>query len=142
MVPVELDGATTVRLAAPDLPPARAVIVTGPPAATPVTSPLLVTVASAVLEDVHEYVRPGNGCPAEFSAVAPKLIALPTTTEAVVGVTATEATVLSTGGAVTVICADPDFPAALAVMNAWPGATAVTRPDELTDATPAAELVH
>ncbi len=73
-------------------------IVTGPPAATPVTRPLLLTVASEVLPEVHVITRPVSTFPFASFVVAVSCTVWPAVTLAVAGATVTEAT----GTAVTV----------------------------------------
>jgi len=55
-------GAMTVTFAVPLVPPAVAVIVTGPPTATPTTSPVAETLATAGFELVQLVVRPEQFC--------------------------------------------------------------------------------
>src|SRR6266550_4426120 len=74
-------GATvTVTVAVPLCPSLVAVIVTGPPAATPLTSPLPFTLAIALLLDCQVTTRPVNGLPFASLGVAvplwPSLVAV------------------------------------------------------------------
>src|SRR6266550_4179727 len=81
----------TVAAAVPAFPSLVAVIVAGP-AATPFTSPLLLTVAILVLLLAHVTVRPVSAVPAESFGVAVSCAVCPTVRLAVAGATATEAT--------------------------------------------------
>src|SRR2546426_12836426 len=67
-------------------------MVTGPPAATPVTTPLPLTVARAALLVAHVTVRPVSTVPLASFVVAVSCTVCPTWTVAVAGVTVTEAT--------------------------------------------------
>src|SRR5689334_7000669 len=122
----------TVTADVPLWPSLVAVIVTGPPAATPVTSPLLLTLAVVLSLDCHVITRPANGLPFASFGVAVSWTEPPTATLAVGGVTVTEAT----GTDVTVIPEVPLRPSLVAVMVAVPATFAVTRPVLLTVATP------
>src|SRR6266513_3336198 len=82
----------TVMLAVPLCPSLVAVIVTGPPAATPLTSPLPFTLAIALLLDCQVMTRPVNGLPFASLRVAVSCTVCPTVRLAVAGVTVTEAT--------------------------------------------------
>src|SRR5881398_2934018 len=73
----------TVMLAVPLCPSLVAVIVTGPPAATPLTSPLPFTLAIALLLDCQVTTRPVNGLPFASLGVAVSCTVLPTATPAV-----------------------------------------------------------
>src|SRR5438128_1945878 len=105
----------TVTAAVPAFPSLVAVIVAGP-AATPFTSPLLLTVAILVLLLAHVTVRPVSAVPAESFGVAVSCAVCPTVRLAVAGATATEAT----GIGVTVIPAVLLLPSLVAVMLAEP----------------------
>jgi hypothetical protein len=113
----------TVTVELPAFPSLVAVIV-AVPAATPLTSPLLLTVAMPVLPLAHVTVRPVSAVPAESFGVAVSCTVCPTVRLAVAGATATAAT----GTAVTVIAAVLLLPSLVAVMVAEPAATPVTRP--------------
>src|SRR5690349_4918102 len=121
--PVPPDGVVTVMAAVPLLPPLAAVIVAGP-AATPVTRPLVLTVATELVLVLHVTARPLRGFPAESRAVA--------------GVTLT----VLTGTRFTVIAAVPLLPPLAAVIVAEPAATPVTSPLVLTVATELALVLH
>src|SRR6266576_175414 len=118
----------TVIVAVPLCPSLVAAIV-AEPAAMPVTSPLLLTVAAAVLLLDHVTARPDNVLPLASLGVAVSCTVLPAGTLAEAGETATEATATS----VTVIVAVPVCPSLVAVIVADPGARPVTLP--LTSAT-------
>ena len=112
-------------------------IVTGPPAATPVTTPVALTVASAGSLVSQVITRPVSTTPFASLVVAVKATVWPAVTLAADGATVTEAT----GGSVTVIAAVPDWPSLVAVMvTGPPAATPVTIPVVLTVAS-AASLV-
>src|SRR5437667_6107032 len=113
----------TVTAAVPAFPSLVAVIVAGP-AATPFTSPLLLTVAILVLLLAHVTVRPVSAVPAESFGVAVSCAVCPTVRLAVAGATATEAT----GTGVTVTAALPALPSLVAVIVAVPTAPLVTSP--------------
>src|SRR5690349_20958464 len=84
-------GAETVMLAVPLLPSLVAVIV-AEPAATPLTRPLLLTVAMVVLLLDQVMLRPVSVFPDASLVVAASCTVAPTLTLAVAGVTATDAT--------------------------------------------------
>src|SRR5437867_3883402 len=120
----------TVMADAPLFPSLVAVIV-AVPAALPVTSPLAVTVATAVLLLPQLTVRPDNGLPLASFAVAVSSTVWPTCSDAVAGLTVTDAT----GTVLTVIVALPLCPSLVAVIVAAPAVTPVTTPLPLTVAT-------
>src|SRR5882762_6028471 len=121
---------TTVRAEVPLCPSLVAVIV-AEPATFPVTSPLELTVATAVLELAHVTTRPDNGLPLASFGVAVSCTVVPSFTEGAAGVTLTEAT----GTTVTVTLAVPLCPSLVAVIVAEPAATPVTSPVPFTVAT-------
>src|SRR5207249_7971932 len=114
-------GATvTVTLAVPLCPSLVAVIVTGPPAATPLTSPLPFTLAIALLLDCQVITRPVNGLPLASRGVAVSCTVCPIATVPELGVTVTAAT----GATVTVTLAVPLCPSLVAVIvTGTPGPT-------------------
>src|SRR5690349_16052961 len=120
----------TVTLALPLLPSLVAVIVADP-AATPLTSPLPVTVATAVLPLAHVTTRPESALPLASFGVAVSCWVCPGGRLTVAGLTVTDAT----GTVVTVIAAVPLLPSLVAVIVVAPGATPVTRPLPFTVAT-------
>src|SRR5437879_2339908 len=127
----------TVMAAVPLFPSLVALIVMEP-GVTPLTRPLVLTVATAVLELDHVTVRPESGAPPEFCGVAVSCTVWPACTEAEGGVTSTDAT----GTFVTVIDEVPLFPSLVAVIVAEPGMTPETSPLLLTVATAVLELDH
>ena len=125
------DAVRTVIDAVPLLPSLVAVIVTGPPAATPVTSPLPFTLAIVLSLDVQVITRPVNGLPLASLGVALSCTICPVATLAVAGATVT----VATGTCVTVIPAVPLFPSLVAMIVAEPAVFAVTSPLPFTVAT-------
>src|SRR5439155_771427 len=121
----------------PLFPSLVAVIVAGP-GVTPETRPPLLTVAPDVLELDHVTVRPESGFPPASLGVAVSCTVWPACTEAVAGVTSTDAT----GTGVTVIVEVPLLPSLVAVIVADPGVIPETRPPLLTVATDVLELDH
>src|SRR5947208_9240732 len=111
--------------------PSLVAVIVAVPAALPVTSPLPVTVATAVLLLPQLTVRPDNGLPLASFGVAVSCTVWPTGTDAVLGLTVTDAT----GTVVTVIVAVPLCPSLVAVIVAAPAVTPVTTPLPLTVAT-------
>src|SRR5579885_19081 len=81
----------TVTVAVPLLPSLVAVIV-AEPAATPVTSPVPLTVATPGAPLAQETVRPASGAPVESSGVAVSCTVCPTASVLAAGVTTTRAT--------------------------------------------------
>src|SRR6267154_5293215 len=90
----------------PLLPSLVAVIVTGPPAATPLTSPLPFTLAIVLSLDDQLIARPVNGLPLASRGVAVSCTVCPIATVPEPGVTVTAAT----GATVTVTLAVPLCP--------------------------------
>lgn len=128
-------GAFTVTLAVPDLPELVAVMV-AEPAATPVTTPLELTVAVAELLVDQVIVWPVITLPFWSFTVAAKVTVAPTVTEGLDGLTVTVVTTgAGGGGAFTVTPAVPDLPELLAVIVAEPAATPDTTPFPSTEAT-------
>src|SRR2546425_9203076 len=87
----------TVTVAVPLFPSLAAAMATDP-AATPVTSPLPETVASALLLDAQVTVRPVSTFPLASLSTAPSCCVPPTDTVAAAGLTATQATDTSVTG--------------------------------------------
>src|SRR6266567_4789388 len=123
----DVPGAATVIAAVPLCPSLVAVIVADP-AATPVTSPLPLTVAAAVLLLCHVTVRPASELPFASLGVAVSCTVLPVVTVADAGVTVTEAT----GRCTTVMAEVPLCPSLVAVIVADPATTPLTNPLALT----------
>ena len=133
-------AAVTVIAEVPDLPELVAVMVADP-AATPVTTPLALTVAAAVLLLAQVTACPVITFPFWSFTVACREVVLPATTEADAGETVTVVTTGAGGGVlVTVIAAVPDLPELVAVMVAEPAATPLTTPLAFTVATPVLSL--
>src|SRR5256886_1849470 len=130
-------AAVTVMAAVPLLPSLVAVIV-AEPAATPVTTPLELTAATAALLVAQLTARPLSALPAESRGVAVSGTDPPTATLAEPGLTLTDAT----GTATTVTAALPLFPPLVAVIVAVPAETPVTSPLPSTLATLPLLLVH
>src|SRR2546425_5119985 len=84
--------AFTVTAELPLFPSLVAVMVTGPPAALPVTRPFASTVARLASLVTHVMVRPVSALPAASFGVAVSCSVVPATTAAGGGVTSTEAT--------------------------------------------------
>src|SRR5881628_2378527 len=127
----------TVTLAPPLLPSLVAVIVVDP-AATPLTSPLPLTVATAVLPLAHVTIRPESALPLASFGVAVSCWVCPGCRLTVAGLTVTDAT----GTLVTVIAAVPLLLSLVAVIVADPAATPLTSPLPLTVATAVLPLAH
>src|SRR5512138_655920 len=90
-------AAVTVRAAEPLIAPLVAVTLTGPPAATPVARPVVLTVATAVLAEAQAKVGWGFRATPNWSrAVAMNCAVAPAAMEAVAGATVME---VRTGGA-------------------------------------------
>src|SRR5438067_12214264 len=113
----------TVMAAVPLFPSLVALIVMEP-GVTPLTRPLVLTVATDVLELDHVTVRPERGSPLASFGVAVSCTVWPACTEAVAGVTSTDAT----GTFATVLVDVLLFPSLVAVIVADPGVTPETRP--------------
>src|SRR5206468_350803 len=127
----------TLTPALPLCPSLVAVTVTEP-AATPVTSPVADTVATAGFALVHVTTRPASRFPAASLGVALSCVVAPTNTVAVAGLTVTDAT----GTLDTVTAAVPVCPSLVAVIVAAPTATPVTKPLADTVAVAAFKLVQ
>jgi hypothetical protein len=91
--PTDATGAAlTLIVAVPLCPSLVPVIVTDSPTLTPVTSPVSLTVATAVLVLAHVTVRPVRALPAVSLSVAVSCAVDPTVILALAGVTLIEAT--------------------------------------------------
>jgi hypothetical protein len=101
-----------------------AVIVTGPPAATPETKPFESTVAVTGLLDAQVTVRPVSTVPFKSVRVGVSCCVPPTTSVAEPGLSVTALT----GACVTVIADTPVFVSLVAVIVVEPELTAVTKP--------------
>src|SRR5438067_2234223 len=121
----DVPGGVTVIADVPLRPSLVAVIVTGPPAATPLTSPLPFTLPISLLLDCQVMTRPVNGLPLASRGVAVSCTVCPIATVPELGVTVTAAT----GATVTVTLAVPLCPSLVAVIvTGPPGPTPVTSP--------------
>src|SRR5438046_773582 len=118
--------------------PSLVAVIVAVPGFTPDTSPLLLTVATAVLELDHVTVRPESGSPSASLGVPVSCTVWPACTEAEGGVTST----VATGTFVTVTDEVPLLPSLVAVIVAVPGVTPDTSPLLLTVATVVLELDH
>jgi len=118
--------------------PSLVAVIVADPAALPVTSPPLLTVATVVLVLDHVTTRPVSAFPAASLGTAENCSVVPATMLADAGLTITEAT----GTTVTVTVAVPLLPPLVAVMPAVPAAIPVTRPLDETVATAPALDVH
>src|SRR5438132_7089235 len=127
----------TVMAAVPLFPSLVALIVMEP-GVTPETRPLLLTVATAVLELDHVTVRPESGVPPASFGVAVSGTVWPACTEAVLGVTST----VATGTFVTVIDEVPLLPSLVAVIVAVPGVTPDTGRQSVVEGKSVLELDH
>jgi len=116
-------AAVTVTVEMPLLPSLVAVIVASP-AETPVTTPVVETVAMALLLVDHVTVRPVSTLPLPSLVVAVSVVVWPTTTDAVGGATVT----VATGTGVTVTEEVPVFPSLAAVIVTVPVEPPVTTP--------------
>src|SRR5207244_3417972 len=94
-------GAGVTVTAAVPLLPSLVAVIGAEPAATPVTRPLPLTVATAVLPLAHVTTRPASGLPFASFGVAMSCTVAPTDTLGVGGVTVTDAT--GAGGVLDVI---------------------------------------
>ncbi len=121
----------------PDLPSTVAVIV-ATPADIPVTTPLVETVATETFEEEKTAERPERVLPAASRDVTETVALPPTKSCAVDGLTET----LATGTCCTVMLTDALLPSLVALIEAAPGATAVTSPVALTVALVASVLDH
>jgi hypothetical protein len=136
---VATGGRMTVTCAVPVWPSLEAVIVTGPPTATAVTSPCAETAANAELDDDHATTRSVSAAPRASRTAAASWTEPPCATVLIPGVTATAAT----DARVIVICAVALCPSTVAVIVTGPPTeTPVTKPDADTAATVALADAH
>src|SRR5213593_3549839 len=131
-------GAGVTVIAAVPLCPSLVAVMVAEPTATPLTTPLLETVATAALSLAHVTVRPVSVLPFASFSVAVSATVRPTATLAVAGLTVT----VATGTCTTVIVALPLCPSHVAVIVAEPATFPVTSPFELTVATAVLLLAH
>ena len=118
--------------------PSLVAVMVAAPAVTPVTRPLVSTVATAVASLAQVTTRPVSGLPFASFAVAVSCPVCPAVRLAEAGLTATEAT----GTTVTVIAAAPLCPSLAAVTVAAPGPTPLTSPLPFTVSTAALLVAH
>jgi hypothetical protein len=111
-------------------------VIVAVPGATPVTTPLDVTVATVLSLLDQPTMRPVNTFPLASRGVAVSVTVWPGVVVAVAGVTDT----LAMGTCRTVTCAEPCLPSTVATMIAVPGASPVTTPSEDTVARAGAPL--
>jgi hypothetical protein len=116
--------------------PSLVAVMVALPAATAVTTPLPSTVAKALALDPQVTPRPVSVLPNASFAVATKVTVWTGTSDALLWFSVTVATGTTTAS--TVMVAVALRPSLVAVITAVPTATAVTRPDPLTVAIPAA----
>jgi hypothetical protein len=108
------------------------------PAATPLTMPLELTVATAVLPLDQVTIRPVSALPLPSLGFAVNCLVAPAPKLTLAGETLTEAT----GTLLTVMVEPPVAFSLVAVMSAEPGATAETTPAAVTVATLVLSLDH
>ncbi len=137
MTPLMHGHGGTVSTAVPDLVSDVAVIV-ALPAPIAVTTPVALTVATAVLELVQVTTRPVSTLLEASRATAVACVLSPIATVGAANVTVT----VATGSAVTEMSAVPLWPSLVAVIVAVPTASDVTRPLAFTVATAVLELLH
>ena len=107
-------------------------MVTGAPTVMPVTSPEPDTVATALFEEVHVTTRPVSTAPEASRVVAESCTEARGVKDGDAGETLTDAT----GGGTTVTVAEPSCPSLEAtIVTGPPTVSAVTRPDDETEAT-------
>src|SRR2546422_625195 len=121
-------GTFVTVMAAVPLCPSLVAVIVAELAATPVTDPLALTVATAALLVAQVTARPLRAVPFESFGVAVNWVVAPTVRLAAAGLMVTEAT----GTFVGVTADVPLFPSLVAVIVAAPAATPVTNPLALT----------
>src|SRR3989442_11471554 len=124
-------GTFVTVMAAVPLCPSLVAVIVAELAATPVTDPLALTVATAALLVAQVTARPLRAVPFESFGVAVNWVVAPTVRLAAAGLMVTEAT----GRFVTVAADVPLFPSLVAVIGAEPAPPPVTNPLPLTAAT-------
>src|SRR2546421_1210629 len=125
-------------MAAVPLCPSLMAVILADPATAPLTRPLELTVATAVLLLDHVIVRPVSALPLASFGVAASWSVLPAGTLPEAGLTVTDAT----GTCTTVMAAVPLCPSLVAVIVAEPATLPVTSPLEVTVATDVLLLAH
>src|SRR6266581_3376693 len=124
LITTDATGTFATLIVADALCPSLVAVIVAAPAATPVTSPVVETMAIPGFEFVQVTARPARMFPAASLGVALSWVVPPTNTVAVAGLTVTDAT----GTLDTVTAAVPLFPSLVAVIVAAPAATPVTSP--------------
>jgi hypothetical protein len=115
-------------------------VICAEPTATALTSPVLETVATAVVFELQLTVRPLSVAPLASFNVATAGVVWPAAMDAVPNVTVTVATGAGGGAAATLSVTEPVFPSLVAVIPAVPTATPLASPFAVTVAM--AELVE
>src|SRR6266702_512856 len=113
-------------------------VIVAEPISSPDTSPVVLTVATVLLELAQVIVRPVNVFPALSVVTAVSCTVPPTCTLADAGLTAT----VATGTIRTEIADEPLCPSLVAVIVAEPAVTPFTEPLVVTVATDALEVAH
>jgi len=113
-------------------------VIVAEPISSPDTSPVVLTVATVLLELAQVIVRPVNVFPALSLVTAVSCTVPPTCTLADAGLTAT----VATGTIRTEIADEPLCPSLVAVIVAEPAVTPFTEPLVVTVATDALEVAH
>ena len=117
-------GGTVIVMVAPPVWPSLVARIVAEPAAMPVTRPVLETVATLVLLELHAIARPVSTAP-----VASRVIAVACAFADIRMLEAVSETLtVATGTGATVIEAVPVLPSLVAVIVAVPAATPLTRP--------------
>lgn len=131
-------GTRLTAIVAPAVFPSTVAVIVAEPGATAVTIPVVEMVATELALVAHDTDLPVSEPPAESVALADRFTVSPTYKLAVAGDTDTA----DTGTRETVSGRAADFPCAVAVIDAVPGAIPATTPVELTVATSASLDVH
>src|SRR6266568_3586265 len=136
--PTSVTGGAAAGTVIAELPlfPSLVAVIFAKPGATPVTSPLPLTVATPGASVDQVIALPESGLPLASSGVAVSCCVVPMNTEADAGLTLTDAT----GTGFTMIAALALFPSLVAVILAEPTPAPVTRPLAFTVATLAASV--
>jgi len=133
---IEPTGTWSTKIVDVPLFPSLVAVITAVPAATPVTTPPVETVATAVALELQVTTRPVRVLPPASFVIAVSVCVAPTNTLADDGLTAT----VATGTGTTVTVAVPDFPSLVAVMTTVPSATPLTMPPTTVATAVLAEL--
>jgi hypothetical protein len=111
--------------------PSLEAVITVVPTASVVIAPLLSTVATAGVDELHATERPVSVAPRSSRSTALAVVVAPSVSDGNASVTTT----VATGAGITVSVALPVFPSLVAVMVAEPAAMADTVPPSFTVAT-------